>query len=263
MNHLSTKINMVFSTCDKYDFTWAPFFKQFQKFWPEFNMPIYLCTDSKTYAFPGYDIRCPMEGNTKRYTWSELLLKTLEYIDSEYIFFMLDDFWLTEPVNHEMVHKVLNYMEQNPKIGFCCLRNETGTLENKKYSVDSEYIDMWYCQKEKKYRITTQAGIWRKDFLIRIIRKHETAWEFETRGSWRSKWYREDVFCLKETAIFYPVGGVLWGGKVYSGYIDLFPKDIIDESIRLCGVRSDRNYPAKKRTLSDYWSIFKSMLPKW
>ncbi len=261
-----SKISMVLSSCDKYEITWHPFSEQLKRYWPEFDMPIYLGTESKCFHFDGLDIRCPLSAGKKYTQWSERLLELLKHIDSEFVLFMLDDFWLYEPVDHNSFMKILGYMEQNANIGFCCLKNETGTPLGKKYSVESEYPELLECQKKKPFRITTQVGLWRKDYLIKIIRKHESAWYFETRATWRSRFCRERVFCVKSTIVTYPVGGVFWGGRMYSDYLRLYPEDVTAECVKERGTIKFgdlRTYPDIKHGISYYWSLFKSMLPKW
>ena len=78
-------ISMLFSSCDKYDDAWVPFFTQLKRFWPEFDMPVYMSIESKTFQFEGFDIRCPLADGPVYKQWSERLLKLLEHIDTEYV----------------------------------------------------------------------------------------------------------------------------------------------------------------------------------
>lgn len=41
--------------------------------------------------------------------------------------------------------------------------------------------------KEAPYRVSTQGAVWRKDILAALLKKGESAWEFELNGTKRSR----------------------------------------------------------------------------
>lgn len=263
-------ISMLLSSCDKYDDSWAPFFIQLRKFWPEFNMPVYMGTESKTFQIEGFDIRCPLANGPIYRQWSKRLMKLLEYIDTEYVLFTLDDFWLTAPVDNEKFEKIVSYMEQDKRMGFVCLKQEIipGKTSEKDMAAVAEcqYPELWRCLKGKSFRITTQFGIWKRSYLTKILRSHESAWYFETRATWRSKFYWEYVYDVKESITVYPVGGFFGGGQCYEDYKDLFDSELIRPCVEKRGFihfGDHRAYPPVPKGFRYYWSILRSMLPKW
>lgn len=263
-------ISMLVSSCDSYDDAWKPFFVQLKKYWPQMDMPIYLGTESKTFEFEGLDIRCPLAGGPIYKQWSERLLRLLEHIDTEYILFSLDDFWLTAPVDDEKFRKIYSYIKQDKRMGFVCLKQELveGKSSAKQFAnaVDCQYPELWRCLEGYSYRITTQIGIWRRSYLIKILRSHESAWYFETRATWRSKFYWERVYDVKESIFVYPVGGFFWGGQCYEDYKDLFDKELIAPCVEKRGFihfGDKREYPPVPRGIKYYWSVLLSILPKW
>lgn len=263
-------ISMLFSSCDKYDDAWIPFFTQLKKNWPEFNMPVYMGTESKTFGFEGFDIRCPLSGGSVYKQWSQRLLKLLDYIDTEYVLFTLDDFWLTAPVDNAKFEKICSYMQQDKRMGYVCLKQEivpertsAKDLEN---AVDCKYPELWRCLKNKSFRITTQFGIWKRSYLIKLLRSHESAWYFETRATWRSKFCWERVYDVKESITVYPVGGFFGGGQCYKDYKNLFDSELIRPCVEKRGFinfGAHREYPQTPKGFSYYWSVFRSILPKW
>lgn len=262
------KISMVLSSCDNYEDAWEPFFCQFKKNWPTFDMPVYLCTETKTFKYDGFDIRCPLACGPVYRDWSKLLIKLLKKIDTEYIFFMLDDFWLTKPVDPDKFNKMVQYLISNPKIGFICLRHETHEYapeSEKQYAIDCEYPELLECLYGRSFRITTQAGIWRKDYLLKLLRGHESAWYFENRANWRSQFYKYRVFDVKETVLIYPVSGVFGGGKFFREYLSDFPESVIKKSVEKRGVigfNEMRTYPKAKKGIAYLWSVIRSVWPK-
>ncbi len=264
------KISMLFSSCDSYDDAWIPFFTQLKKFWPEFNMPIYIGAESKTFQFEGLDIRCPLSNGPVYRQWSKRLLKLLEYIDTDYVLFTLDDFWLTAPVDNTKFERILSYMEKDKRIGFVCLKQEIvperTSEKDMAAAVECQYPELWRCLKDKSFRITTQFGLWKRSYLIKILRAHESAWYFETRATWRSKFCWERIYDVKESITIYPVGGFLGGGKCYEDYKNLFDSELIRPCVEKRGLihfGDLRSYPSTPKGFCYYWSLFLSMIPRW
>lgn len=263
-----TDISMVLMTCDEYEDTWWPFVTQLRSNWPEFNMPIYLGAESKIFSYPGFDIRCPLSKGRVYSQWSKRLLELLDKIESEYVLFSLDDFWLTDKVDNTEFQHVFTYIKSNRNIGFICLLHEDKLFlnqEQRKLIIESEFEDLNEWKKGLPFRITTQAGIWRKKYLIKLLRSHESAWFFETRATWRSKFCKERVLNVKHSILNYPVGGVIGGGMLYRDYLPLYNKNITSKCLSrgLIDFGAPKNYPAIKKGFMYYYSIFKSVLPKW
>ena len=259
---------MILSSCDSYEDAWYPFCHQLVTYWPEFDMPIYLGTESKTFKYEGLNIMNPLSGGKIYRQWSERLLQLLKRIDSEFVLFMLDDFWLTEKVDDSEFKRIFSYMEKDKSIGYICLKQEVkdySSATDKANAVDCEYPELWECKANKSYRITTQVGLWRKKYLIKLLRSHESAWFFETRATWRSKFYRERVFDVKKTVLTYPIGGFFGGGKCYSDYIDLYPKEILEVPLKRGTIQfgATRTYPKDVKGIMYYWNLLKSISPKW
>lgn len=262
-------ISMLLSSCDKYEDTWKPFLSLLKKHWPEFNMPIYLGAETKEIAIEGLDVRCPLSKGPVYTQWSERLLRLLDHIDSEYILFSLDDFWITERVNDDAFNRICSYMENDSQMGFVCLKQEIkdySSEKDKAACIDCQYPELWRCLKDKSFRITTQFGIWKKSYLIRILRAHESAWYFETRATWRSKFMWERVYDAKENVITYPVGGSIGGGRVYKDYLHYYDEDLIHECIEKRGTLKfgeTKTYPPEPKGWRYYVNLILSMLPKW
>ena len=269
MKNLTANVSMVLMTCDKYEDTWNPFFSQLKVNWPEFNMPIYLGSETKTFSFLGFNINCPLSREEPIEQWSMRLLKLIDKIDTEYILFFLDDFWLSQKVDNNCFNKIFSYMQENNDIGFVCLLHEEKkfiTINRETLITSSEYDELNEWKKGLPFRITTQAGLWKKSYLIKLLRAHESVWYFETRATWRSKFCKERVFNVKDNLLNYPVGGVIGGGKLYKDYLHLYPKEITD----MCSERglidfcdSDkRRYPQNPKGIKYYWDLLLSALPK-
>ncbi len=103
---------------------------------------------------------------------------------------MLDDFWLNAPVNTELIYRGLEQME---KTNAGCVRL---------YSCpgpDEEYGDPHFgiVQQGARYRISTQAALWRPSYLQQIAQQYQSPWEFELDGSIFSNSLPDHVLAFK------------------------------------------------------------------
>lgn len=270
----NTNIALLFMTCDSYSDTWFSYFSCLKKHWPEFSMPIYICSESKGLTLPGYNISYPLEGTSGNELWSKRLLKTLKKIKEDYILFTLEDFWLTDRVDDNQVNDVIETIQRDNSIGYICMINEKKPFSERKSAYknwvkDCEYPILWECTKECGWRLTTQMGVWRKEYLIKMLRAHESAWSFETLATWRSSRYsKKRVFDTKHTIFKYPEGGVISRGLVREKCIDIYNPDLLSKCIAKRGVLRDTDplpntsAGTPTKNLKYYINVIKSYSPK-
>ncbi len=202
---------MIFSTCNEYSFIWKYFFASFEKYWPEFDMPI-VSTASQNFDYGKYHVRGTPEG--KDTSFSGRLIETLKSIDCEFVLFNLDDFILNRRIDNHFMSHALSIMINNPKIKHITLHDE---ISDKEYGKSD--FDEYFCIKKNnvRYSVTAQVGFWRKDYLLKILRHKESAWGFEKFGSGRQRIYRGKFLYRKDKykdSYYYTVGGVLHRGKL-------------------------------------------------
>lgn len=272
-SYFTPKVSLLLGTCDAYDDTWTAFFFQLKKHWKSFNMPVYLATESKTFHFEPFNIFHPLKATNGTKIWSNRILKTLDYIQSEFILFMLDDFWLTSDVDNKLFDSIIEIMGHDKRIGYINLYadktdngrwlNPTGPTRGIK---DSEYDLFWETTKECPFRITTSAGLWRKSFLQKLLRSNENAWQFEGKANWRANAYHKKTLILetKKRFLFYPNGGFIWGGKCKKQYINLYPAEITTECVLKRGFYDDTikySIPINPKNFKAYINYLRSYLP--
>lgn len=219
---MSSSIPLIVSSCDKCSDLWQPFFWLLKKHWTGFDRKVYLCTDSKTFGYEGVDIECPLS-MPKGSTWSENLMSLLSCVDAEYVLFMLDDFWLKRTVDLERLARCEKVIMKDKSVGFICLIKQLEPSEAN--LVSEEYTDLIEYGQNTPYRVTTQVGLWRKDFLMSLLRKHESAWWFEMFGSKRSRLSKYRSYVVRESIFDYDDGGVLFRGSYVKEYVDYFKDD--------------------------------------
>lgn len=219
---MESNIPLIVSSCDKCSDLWQPFFYLVKKNWSDFDRKVYLCTDSKTFAYEEFDITCPLRMPSGS-TWSENLIALLKGIDEECVLLMLEDFWLKAEVDAIQLHQCEEIIKNDSTIGFICLIHQLNSSPDN--LVSGKYPNLIEYGSKTAYRVTTQAGLWRRDYLLSLLRKHESAWWFEIFGSKRSRRsdYRSCV--VDKSAFSYDDGGVLFRGCYVEEYIKFFKND--------------------------------------
>lgn len=229
---------LLLNSHDGADDLWDGFFKCLKYNWPEFNMPIVLNTEYKDYSFNGLDIRTYKLDQKHKLTWSKRLKETLKIIDTEYILFFLDDFWINERVDNREFINTFNWFSMNKDIATVCFdpinRGNIDDMQNPLFELRP---------KKCKYKLNCQCALWRRTILISYLRNHENPWDFELVGSIRAERYKERFYSLKEESkkiISYDFGGVIHRGKWTSNKIN----DYI--------IKYDLNIDSEKRGVFDF-----------
>ena len=87
---MKNKASILISSTDSYNDCWEPFFNLFEKNFSDIsNYNIYLISDTKTYEGHDFVKNITVSKNGKILSWSDRMLKALDQIDSEVIFFYL------------------------------------------------------------------------------------------------------------------------------------------------------------------------------
>ena len=168
---MTNDFSIFVNTSDNFEDCWHPFFKLFHLYWPECPFPIILNTEIKTFAYPGLNIQCTqvaLEENRKL-TWSECLAKGLASFDSPYLLYLQEDYFLERPVREEHLIDLINELRANNADVIRIL--ECGGAGPWQPSANPK---LWLVDQHAKYRISLQAGLWRKTVLNDYIRLHET-----------------------------------------------------------------------------------------
>jgi hypothetical protein len=242
---LNNDLTIFVNTSDNFDDCWDPFFKLFKLYWPDCPYPIVLNTELKDYTYEGLNIRCTKVSldEHKKLSWSECLMRALDVIDSKYILYLQEDYFLEGPVKSDLLIQLLAEMRVR-KVCSVVLSGGVGPWN----SIDSSLI----CEvnKNAKWRLSLQAGLWEKSILRSLIRKHETPWQLESYGSYRTKRVKK-LFCSVNRKDFigkgreiipYSPTGIVAGRwvkdivqplfKKHDIYLDLFIRGFHDPSIR-------------------------------
>ncbi len=123
----------------------------------------------------------------KNIPWAKRLKNVLQHIESEYIIYFLEDFFLMSPVNTNSLSQAFDLIKNDPLIGYI------GLKYNRSYSFKDPSIknsDEPFLNKDNLNtvnRVNSMTALWRREWLLSLIKEHETPWEFEIYASIRSR----------------------------------------------------------------------------
>ena len=184
---MRNNLTVYVSSCDGYSDCWAPFFRLFGRYWPDFGGRIFLGTEYRDYAVEGLPVHaqqlCRKRGvpASQRVPWSRFTRWALEEIDADIVLFMQEDFFLRAPVRSDDIDRFLTLMEEHPDIA-CIHLTDQGPLPEGPSAFDR--LDV--VQRKQRYRVSCQCALWRRAELLSLLRDDESALEFEKFASRRS-----------------------------------------------------------------------------
>lgn len=190
------KLTILVNTCDSYCDLWDPFFKLFSIYGDKLrNCKIVLNTETKKYNYKNLNIICFSMFNSqvdRKFEWGERLRRTLEKIDSEYVLFLLDDFFLNRKVDFEVISQCIQWMNSDHDIGGMNL------LPLDYANTISQYKGFCLAEPGIGYRVNAQACVWRKKVLYNSILDNESPWHWELYGNLRNNvLMKSKVYTLK------------------------------------------------------------------
>jgi hypothetical protein len=93
---------------DGYNCLWTPFFELLKKNWPDCPYKIYLVTNMLE---PEYE-NVKVITTSEKYQWSLKVRRALLNIDEEYIYMLLEDFFICYPVHTNDVEELFGVSQK-------------------------------------------------------------------------------------------------------------------------------------------------------
>jgi hypothetical protein len=114
------------------------------------------------------------------FSWSQGLLRYLAYHPGDLILLMLEDYFLNKPANVYEIEGMWRYMQYHPEVAKVDLTDDRLKVGHSDYNETMIVSD-----DDAHFQTSTQAAIWRKDYLLRFLHPDENPWQFERRGTKR------------------------------------------------------------------------------
>ena len=184
---------LLVNSCDKFEDTWEPCFTLLRTFGAQgLDMDgVLLVTETKDYAFDGFDIKAtrPNLRLGESPTWSERFIDALDAVRTPLVLYMQDDYFVEKPLDIDLINALARKMMHDPTIA------HIGLTDHGSYAPFTPTDDprLWRIGRRNRYRISTQAGLWRVPVLRSYVRPEENIWMFEIYGT-RRAWRRDETF---------------------------------------------------------------------
>ena len=171
------KITTLIGSCDIYSPLWKNFDILYNRYWGLKTNNILVSETIKTLESSFInDYKVLTDG--KDLKWGERILKSLEHIKTPYVFFILDDYYLTEPLTEDFIDSKIELMGKYnaDKIVFDVLTPEYDLIELEKdkiyqFKMSSEYLN------------SIQPAIWEINYLKKVLKPEYSPWDFEVAGN--------------------------------------------------------------------------------
>jgi len=190
-----SNLTVLVHTTDTFDDCWEPFFILLKHYWPNRRARVLLNTQFKEFKTNDPSIRSAKVGNPSRFdlkrSWSCRLLAGIEQIDTPYVLYLQEDYFLNAPVDFHMMQRCLDEIDKDHAdyVGFYCTEPESALIP-----VDNALA---LVPQKANYRLCTQAGLWRKSTLLKYTIPGESVWEWERYGSRRAHRGKDRFLCVR------------------------------------------------------------------
>ncbi len=170
------------NSCDLYEDTWYPFFKLLQMQWSDCPYRIVLNTETKKYDCPFMNVETINSGDGL--SWTARLRYALNNIDSEFVLFFLEDFFLLKPVKTEAFNKALNIIKQNKDVGLVHFTPTEKEMPQPKNDLEKCFYELPVRKRTLRTRVA--VSLFRKDYFLKLLYGDENPWQYERESHIRS-----------------------------------------------------------------------------
>ena len=187
---MENNITVLIASCDKYEDAWAPFLKLWKIQWPDCPYNFVLSTETKTCNCDFFPVKTVNSG--EGVSWSARLRDALDKIETEFVLFTLEDFFLTEKVDVELFNQAKKLIEENPEIGrINFMWERLGDTYEYKAGEDSYFKPT---HKDNILRTNVVISLWRRDYFKKLLYKDEDPWQYEKNAPMRARYAGYEIY---------------------------------------------------------------------
>lgn len=188
------EISVIIASCDKYNFLWNDFQRLFTKYWQLDTTNILV---SETKKINQKDI---ISHNCNSQSWGERLLSALEYVDTEYTFLILEDYFFHSEITDDLISWHTNFLKEVDG-------NKIMIADTSKHYMLNHIDDTLYKFSDtSNYLTSLQPAIWKTEWLRSVTDKNFNPWQFEINGTDRIKGRDNKVYInMQKDPIYYNV----------------------------------------------------------
>lgn len=172
---MENKLSILVLSCDRYSDIWENFFILRDIYWPDSDCKWYLVTESLDFVHSNVEVI----HTGKELNWTGRLGYAIRHINTKYVGWYLEDFFIDEKIDNELINGLVDKMDKE-NIDHINMSDVFFSLI--KMPEKHEYYDdnLLIIPKHKKYGISTASSLWRSSFLLDILGEEDkNAWQFE------------------------------------------------------------------------------------
>ena len=176
---------MCSSDLDKYVNALPPFAFLLDRHWPQHPEVIVGGFTAPSVALPsGWQFHSI--GKMEDYPverWSNALIRMLLELQYDVFLLMLEDYWLTRPVDHAAFQICADYMHQFEYVArFDLTADRKYSGFAKPYGRDG-HVKLIISDPESQYHCSLMAALWRRAHMLKILVENESPWDVEIKGT--------------------------------------------------------------------------------
>ena len=162
------KVAIVVSSCDHFKDCWAPFIASIKKYWPDCPYLVYIISNNDEIETPN-GISFIKVGQDRKFAAN--LHVALNQIDTDYLIYLQEDYWLNKTVNTATITSHIDY----------CVKNQIDYLRLTFPYLAGEELNKFYRKHSlsQRYALCLQAAIWKRSILLALLRNGDSGWDFE------------------------------------------------------------------------------------
>ncbi len=178
LDEFAGSVTVIVSSCDAFFDCWRPFAYFFRKFWGDCPFPVRLLVNELDLRS---DFIQPLRVGPDR-GWATSMMSALRQIETPYILYFQEDYFLTAPVQTEQLARDIAQAMEEKAAALCFY--DLSLLEPS-FAETKERFGV--VPQDSKGRTRLQATLWQKDVFASLLRPEENAWNMEARGSERTQ----------------------------------------------------------------------------
>ena len=180
-------LTTVIGTCDSY-LDLIPGFSILYERYFEPKVETLIVGETQNLDMPKYTFITPGQK-----PWGERVINALSKVKTKYVFFVLDDYYLSQLLTIEYIEYLLKLMD-NRNINKITL---TPVPDFANYEYLESINTMHKMSPKSPWLTSLQPAIWRKDELLKFMEPEYSPWDFEVKGSEIAKNKIENYFVAK------------------------------------------------------------------
>jgi hypothetical protein len=174
MMNCDNRISVLVGTCDKYSPLWENFQVCFDRTWKMKTRNLFVGETLTVSNYTKTEFKTIL---CKEADWGSRMLRGINSCDTDYIFFILEDYFFHYQYP---IHKMNEYISDMDTYSINRLQISPSNFQT---YAEQENINYRKFTKSSHYQISMQPSIWRKDYLLKVLLPNYSPWDFESKGS--------------------------------------------------------------------------------